>query len=147
MAENPYRTPEAALVDASNAEPRAGVVTTANVVYALHTLSIVIALAGAATVIGSFLFSIPSIIAVIINYVKRGDARGTWVDSHFRWQIRTFWYAMLWVVLMVPIALLLAITIIGLPLVFAIPVVLSAWLIYRVARGWLRLRDRRPMYV
>jgi uncharacterized membrane protein len=148
MATNPYQVPNAALADpALSTDAPSGIVTTANVVYALHTLSIVIALAGAATVIGSFLFSIPSIIAVIINYVKRGEARGTWVESHFRWQIRTFWYAMLWVVLMVPIALLLAITIIGLPLVFAIPVILSAWLIYRVARGWLRLRDRKAMYV
>jgi uncharacterized membrane protein len=147
MADNPYRTPDAMVADPAVAQAPPGVVTTANVVYALHTLSIVIALAGAATVIGSFLFSIPSIIAVIVNYVKRGDARGTWVDSHFRWQIRTFWFGMLWTVLMLPLALLLAITIIGLPLVFAIPVALSAWLIYRVARGWLRLRDRRPMYV
>ncbi len=148
MADNPYRAPNAALADPAGAQQASpGIVTTANVVYALHTLSIVIALAGTATVIGSFLFSIPSIIAVIINYAKRGDARGTWVESHFRWQIRTFWYGMLWVVLMLPIALLLAITIIGLPLVFAIPVILSAWLIYRVARGWLRLRDRKAMYV
>jgi uncharacterized membrane protein len=142
MADNPYRTPDAALADATVAPP-SGVVTTANVVYALHTVSIVIALAGAATVIGSFLFSIPSVIAVIINYVKRGDARGTWVESHFRWQIRTFWYAMLWTV----IAAVLFVTIIGVPVAMVMFLVLSAWLIYRVARGWIRLRDKRPMYV
>lgn len=148
MTSNPYQPPGAAVVDpASGAQPSEGVVTVANVVYALHTLSIVIALSTAATVIGSFLFSIPSIIAVIINYVKRGDARGTWVDSHFSWQIRTFWYALLWAILMFPIALLLALTIIGIPLAMAVPVILSAWLIYRVGRGWLRLRDKRPMYV
>ena len=45
--------------------------------------------------VGSFIFGWPSIIAVIINYVKRGDARGTWLESHFQWQIRTFWYAVL----------------------------------------------------
>ena len=142
MADNPYRTPDAAVLDAAAAPPP-GVVTTANIVYALHTVSIVIALAGAATVIGSFLFSIPSIIAVIINYVKRGDARGTWLDSHFRWQIRTFWYAMLWTL----IAAVLFVTIIGVPVAMVMFLVLSAWLIYRVARGWIRLRDKRPMYV
>jgi uncharacterized membrane protein len=147
MADNPYQSPEAVVADPrAGATPSDGIVTVANVVYALHTLSIVIALSTAATVIGTFLFSIPSIIAVIINYVKRSEARGTWVESHFRWQIRTFWFAMLWAVLMFPIALLLALTIIGLPLAFAVPVILSAWLVYRVARGWLRLRDKRPMY-
>jgi uncharacterized membrane protein len=93
-------------------------------------------------VIGSFLFSIPSVIAVILNYVKRGDARGTWAESHFRWQIRTFWYAMLWAI----IAAVLFITIIGVPVAMVMFLVLSAWLIYRVARGWIRLRDKRPMY-
>jgi uncharacterized membrane protein len=141
MADNPYRTPEASLTAA--VEPASSVVTTANIVYALHTVSIVIALAGAATVIGSFLFSIPSIIAVILNYVKRGDARGTWVESHYRWQIRTFWYAMLWTVF----AAILFVTIIGVPVAMVMFLVLSAWLIYRVARGWIRLRDKRPMYV
>jgi uncharacterized membrane protein len=45
-------------------------------------------------VLGSFLFGWPSIIAVIINYVKRSEARGTWLESHFDWQIRTFWFAL-----------------------------------------------------
>ena len=50
-----------------------------------------------ATVVGAFLTGWPSIIAVILNYVKRGDVRGTWLESHFRWQIRTFWFGLLWV--------------------------------------------------
>ena len=55
-----------------------------------------VGIAGTATVVGSFIGSVPSIVAVILNYVKRGDARGTWAESHYRWQIRTFWYALLW---------------------------------------------------
>src|SRR5215210_7948593 len=68
-------------------------------IYALHAFSLLIGIIGAATIVGAFLLGWPSIIAVILNYVKRGDARGTWLESHFRWQIRTFWFGALWVVL------------------------------------------------
>jgi uncharacterized membrane protein len=94
----------------------------------------------AATIIGAFVFGVPSIIAVIINYVKRGEARGTYLESHFRWQIRTFWFALLWCV----IGGILFITLVGIPL--AIGVAAGVWTIYRIARGWLALRDRKPMY-
>jgi uncharacterized membrane protein len=124
-------------------EPLPSVLTVANVVYALHTLAIIVGVAGAATIVGSFVGSVPSIIAVILNYVKRGDARNTWADSHYRWQIRTFWFALLWAI----IGWILIFTIVG--AIVGVPVLaaLTLWLIYRIARGWLRLRDRRPMYV
>jgi uncharacterized membrane protein len=124
-------------------EPLPSAITVAHIVYALHTLAIVIGVAGAATIVGSFVGSVPSIIAVILNYVKRGDARGTWVESHYRWQIRTFWFALLWFV----IGWVLVFTIVGMVIGWPILAVLTVWLIYRIARGWLRLRDRRPMYV
>jgi len=123
--------------------PLPSVITVASIVYALHTLAIVIGVVGAATIVGSFIGSVPSIIAVILNYVKRGDARGTWVDSHYRWQIRTFWFALLWFV----IGWVLIFTIVGVVVGVPILAALTLWLIYRIARGWLRLRDRRPMYV
>src|SRR5882672_11113596 len=66
---------------------------------ALQALSLLTGILGAATVVGAFLTRLPSIIAVILNYVKRGDVRGTWLESHFRWQIRTFWFGLLWVAL------------------------------------------------
>jgi uncharacterized membrane protein len=126
-------------------EPDAPLVTFTHVTYALHTLGLAIGAFGASTVIGAFVFGWPSIIAVILNYVKRGDARGTWLESHFRWQIRTFWFALLWVVVVGVTGALLTIVLIG----FAIWVVglfaLGLWAIYRIARGWLRLRDRQPM--
>lgn len=128
-----------------NLEPSPGLVNTAHVVYALHTVSLVIGAFGAATVIGAFLFGWPSIIAVIVNYVKRGEARGTWLESHFAWQIRTFWYALLWAVVVGVLGALFAIVVVG----FAIWAIglfaLGVWAIYRIARGWLRLKDRRPM--
>ena len=117
--------------------------TVAQIVYALHTLAIVIGIAGAPTVVGSFIGSVPSIIAVILNYLNRSDAWGTWVESHYRWQIRTFWYAVLWVI----VATVLVFTVVGAPLGFIMLAVLTVWLIYRIARGWLRLRDRQAMYV
>jgi uncharacterized membrane protein len=123
-------------------EPLPSVVTVANVVYALHAFAIVVGIAGTATVVGSFVGSLPSIAAVILNYVKRGDARGTWAESHYRWQIRTFWFAILWVAL----AALLFVTVIGIPFAFAILGLVTLWLAYRIGKGWLRLRDARPMY-
>ena len=124
-------------------EPMSSVVTVAAIVYALHSFAIVVGIVGAATVLGSFLGSIPSIAAVILNYVKRGDARGTWVESHYRWQIRTFWYALLWAV----IGTILVFTIVGAVIGFPVLIALTLWLIYRIARGWLRLGDHKPMYV
>src|SRR5262245_34972288 len=106
----------AAVDQQGNVEPMPSVVTVANDVYALHTLAIVIGIAGTATVIGSFIGSVPSIIAVIMNYVKRGDARGTWVESHYRWQIRTFWFAVLWFLVAVLIFAVLGIVLIGIPI-------------------------------
>ena len=61
--------------------------------YGLHAFSAVNGLLSPALIVTAFLSGWPSIIAVIINYVKRGDVRGTWLDSHFSWQLRTFWWA------------------------------------------------------
>src|ERR671911_1871795 len=69
------------------------------IIYGLHALSLVTGILGAASVVGAFLIGWPSIIAVIMNYIKRSDASGTWFESHFRWQIRTFWFGLLWAVL------------------------------------------------
>jgi uncharacterized membrane protein len=77
-----------------------------------------------------------------LNYIKRSDARGTWADSHYRWQIRTFWYALLWAI----IGWVLIFTIVGAVVGIPVLIALTLWLIYRIGRGWLRLRDRRPMY-
>ncbi|MDA0190650.1 MAG: hypothetical protein OSW77_10085 [Proteobacteria bacterium] len=114
-----------------------------HVIYALHAFSVLTALFGAASVIGAFLIGWPSIVAVILNYVKRGEVAGSWLDSHFRWQIRTFWFCLLWAL----VAIALGLTLIGLPLTFFILAVVTVWLIYRVARGWLALNGRRPLPV
>lgn len=77
------------------------------------------------------------VIAVMINYIKRDDMRGTWLESHFRWQIRTFWYGLLWFLL----GILTYIIIIG----WIILAVTAIWVIYRILKGWLNLYDNKPM--
>jgi uncharacterized membrane protein len=124
-----------------SAPPR-GLVNIAHLVYALHALSLLIGVTTAATIIGAFVFGVPSIIAVIINYIKKGEATGTILESHFRWQIRTFWFGLLWCV----IGWMLFITILGIPLAIAVFFAAGVWAIYRIARGWLALRDLQPMY-
>jgi uncharacterized membrane protein len=114
------------------------------VIYLLHAFSLLTGILGAATVIGAFLIGWPSIIAVILNYVKRDEARGTWLESHFRWQIRTFWFGLVWVMLCVGFVVMtlgIGILIAWIPLGF-----LTIWFIYRIGRGWLALNARRPMY-
>jgi uncharacterized membrane protein len=127
-------------------EADSSLVTTLHVTYALHAVGLAIGAFGTATVIGAFLFGWPSIIAVILNYVKRADAKGTWLESHFAWQISTFWQAVGWSLLIGAIGLPLVL-LFGLGLVvWAVGFfVLGVWAIYRIAAGWMKLKDRRPV--
>jgi uncharacterized membrane protein len=121
--------------------PDPSLVSLTHVTYALHALGLALGAFGAATVVGSFVFGWPSILAVIINYVKRPDARGTWLESHFSWQIRTFWYALFWTLLVGATGLVLTIVLIGFAIWAVGLFVLGIWAIYRVTRGWLRLQS------
>lgn len=120
-------------------------VTWTKVVYALHAFSLLTGIIGTATVVGAFLTGWPSIIAVVLNYVKRSEAHGTWLDSHFRWQIRTFWFGLLWISLCG--AFIVATLGIGLLFVWLPITLVGLWFVYRIVRGWITLTDRRPMYV
>jgi uncharacterized membrane protein len=130
-----------AVVEAAG--PPQGLVTLTHVMYGLHAFSAITGLMSAALVVTAFLTGWPSIIAVIMNYVKRSEAAGTFLDSHFSWQLRTFWFALLWVV----IGWLMIVTIIG--AVIGVPLLLGVgvWVLYRIARGWINLADRKPMPV
>jgi len=124
--------------------PTESLETWTHAIYALHAFSLLTGILGTATVIGAFLTGWPSIIAVILNYIKRSEARGSWLESHFRWQIRTFWFGLLWISL----CILFILGTLGLGIIIAwLPMaVIAIWFIYRIARGWLALRDKRPMY-
>ena len=123
----------------------ASLTTWTHVIYGLHAFSLLTGILGAATVIGAFLTGWPSLLAVILNYWKRSDVRGTWLESHFRWQIRTFWFGLLWVAL----CALFVVGTFGLGILIAwFPlVIVGFWFIYRIARGWVALNDRRAMPV
>ena len=88
--------------------------------------------------IASIVVGITLIAGVIINYLTRRDVEGTWLESHFRWQIRTFWYSLLWF----GVGLALLIVVVGIFVLMA----LAMWLLYRAIKGWLELEERRPMY-
>ena len=99
--------------------------TITTVIYALYAVSILVG-------------GITAIVAIVMNYVKKDDVVGTFLESHFRWQIRTFWYGLLWSVL----GVITFLVVIGWFVLFANAV----WIIYRIVKGWLRLNDNKAMY-
>jgi uncharacterized membrane protein len=123
----------------------ASLISYTHIIYALHSLSVLIGLTSAVTIVGSFVFGLPSIIAVIMNYARQSDVRGTFLESHFRWQIRTFWFALLWVIVILAVSLPLMLIVVGFFTLWVGFVLLGIWVIYRIIRGWLALRDQRPV--
>ncbi len=132
MADLPVQTPGA---------PGNPPVNAATLVYILFAIAVIGALAAHGLVVFAPLVGLAGIVGVIIAYVKRGDAQGTWVASHFTWLIRTFWWSLLWDT----IAVLLFITLIGIPLALALLVATSIWGIYRLVRGFLAFKDSAPI--
>ena len=120
---------------------RPSLVQLTHVIYGLHAVAVVIGVTSAATVAGGFVFGLPSLVAVFLNYLKRGEVRGTWLESHFRWQIRTFWFTFFWLMFYG----LLIITIIGIPIAWIMIAILGLWVGYRVIRGWVALAGVRPV--
>lgn len=116
-------------------------ITLTHIIYALHAFSVLTGMFSAAFIVTAFLTGWPSIIAVIINYVKRNEVRGSFLDSHFSWQIRTFWWSLLWVV----IAGLMIATFIGMVVGVPMMIVVGLWILYRIIRGWLALLGRKAM--
>lgn len=86
---------------------------------------------------GSFIVGITGIAAIIMNYVKRGDVAGTYLESHFTWQIRTFWISLIAAI----VGLLLMIVAIG----WIVLVLDTVWVIYRLVIGAIRLNESRPV--
>jgi len=120
---------------------RPSLVQLTHIIYGLHAIAVLVGVTSASTVAGGFVFGLPSLIAVFINYLKRSDVNGTWLESHFSWQIRTFWFTFLWLV----VYGLLIITIIGIPIAWIMIALLGLWVGYRVIRGWVALADSRPV--
>lgn len=123
--------------------PKPGMIKLTHVMYALHAFSALTGLVSAAFIVTAFLSGWPSIIAVALNFMNRGEVRETWLDSHFRWQMRTFWYALVWML----VAGLLALTLIGIPAAIVLLLGVGIWVLYRLARGWSALGAERPMAI
>lgn len=121
--------------------PSRGTINLTHLIYALHAVSVATGVIGAATVVGMMVTGWPSLLAVILNYLKRDDVRGTWLESHFRWQIRTFWFAMAWGCL----ALLLIVSVVGIVIGIPLLFLVGVWIVYRVVRGWLKLVAGKPI--
>lgn len=116
-------------IESVDSNRESGLARTAMLDYGLHIAGLLLSL------------GVLSVVALIINYVKRPSSRGTIFESHFTWQIRTFWWTLFWmVVLAVPVALTLGLAY----FLFFIPAI---WYLYRMIKGLLYLNDRRPMPV
>ena len=116
-------------------------VNAATLVYVLFGIAVLGALLAHGLIVFAPLCGIAGVVGVIIAYVKRGEAQGTWIASHFTWLIRTFWWSLLWDV----IAVLLFVTLIGIPVAIVILVATSIWGIYRLVRGFLLFKDSAPV--
>jgi uncharacterized membrane protein len=125
--------------------PPAGLLAYTHWIYGLHACAVLTGVLTSATIAGRFVFGLPSIIAVIMNYARRDAARGTWLESHFHWQIRTFWYALLWIGVTLLVAAPLLLVVIGALVAIAGIGLVGLWVAYRVTRGWLALREGREM--
>lgn len=85
----------------------------------------------------SYFTGVTAIVGIIINNVKKEEVAGTWLESHFRWQMRTFWFGLLWAVIGAATVFIL----VGFAILFAN----FCWIIYRIVKGWLNLNDGKPM--
>jgi uncharacterized membrane protein len=109
-----------------------GDVRIAHILYVLHALA-------------PFTAWLLAVAAIILGMIKRDDVRGTYLDSHFAWLSRTFWWGLLWAFVAGVLTFLLILTILLSPLFWLPYTVLFVWYLYRVIKGWLRLNDRLPI--
>src|SRR5882672_3924666 len=120
-------------------------VNAALLVYALFAIAALVGVASHGFPLFAPLLGLVGIVAIIIAYVKREEAQGSWVASHFRWLVRTFWWSLLWALLGGLVFITLGLILIGIPIAFAIWAVDTIWVIYRVIRGYLYFHDSKPV--
>lgn len=122
-----------------------GLVTYTHTMYALHGVSIAAGLVTTALGYRTILFGVPSVVAIVMNLVRRPQARGSWLQSHFDWQLRTF----AWLLAGVAAASLafgsIVLVLTRLPLLEISFLLLGVWAGIRIARGWVALREARTI--
>jgi uncharacterized membrane protein len=119
-------------------------VTATLAVYALYAIAGIVSLVSAGMSIAP-LFGLIGIVGLVIAYAKQEEARGTWVASHLRWLMRTFWWGLGWAVLGWLVLITLGLILIGIPIAYAIWFAASVWILYRVIRGYLLFKDSKPI--
>ena len=124
--------------------PSASLISTTLLIYALFGVAAVIALFSHGFPLVAPLMGIVGIVALILAYVKRSEAAGTWLASHYRWLIRTFWFSLLWGVIGGIVLVTLGLILIGIPIAIAIWIVTTIWVIYRLLRGYVLFNDSKP---
>ena len=124
----------------SGAGPSQSLISTTLLVYALFGVAAIAGLVSAG-LLSTPLLGLIGLIGLIIAYVKSGEASGTWLQSHFRWLIRTFWFSVLWNI----VGWLAVVTLIGIPIAIAIWIATTIWVLYRLIRGYLLFKDSKPI--
>ena len=125
--------------------PSASLISTTLLVYALYGIAAVFGLMSSGFPLIAPFFGVLGIVAVIIAYVRRGEAAGTWLASHYRWLIRTFWFSLLWAVVGGLVLVTLGLILIGIPIAFAIWIAATIWVIYRLVRGYILFKDSKAI--
>ncbi len=115
--------------------------------YVLQALALAGGVLGSGTIAAQFLFLVPALVALAIDYALRARADGSWLASHCRWQRRTFWLALAMAAVLFLVSAVLLLVMIGAYLPGPGLALIGAWALYRVSRGWLNLRARQPMPV
>ena len=125
--------------------PSPSLISTTLLVYALFGVAAVVGLVSSGFPLIAPLMGIVGIVAIILAYVKRGEASGTWLESHYRWLIRTFWFSLLWGALGAVIFVLLLIIVIGVFIGYLIWVATTIWVLYRLVRGYTLFNASKPI--
>lgn len=125
--------------------PPASLISSTLIVYALFGIGAVAGLISSGFPLALPLTGILGVIGVIFAYVKRGEAQGTWLASHYRWLIRTFWFSLFWGLLGGLILITLGLILIGIPIAFCIWIVATIWVLYRLIRGYVLFNDSKPV--
>ncbi len=120
--------------------PSQSLISTTLLVYALFGVAAVAGLVSAG-LLSTPLLGLIGLIGLILAYVKRGEAAGTWLQSHYRWLIRTFWFSVLWNI----VGWLAVVTLIGIPIAIGIWIATTIWVMYRLIRGYVLFNDSKPV--
>lgn len=133
------------MADSPAAVPSPSLISMTLLVYALFGVAAAVGLVSSGFPLIAPLTGIVGIVAIILAYVKRGEATGTWLESHYRWLIRTFWFSLLWGAIGAVIFVLLLIIVIGVFIGYLIWVATTIWVMYRLVRGYMLFNESKPI--